>query len=694
LPYYGNYIRRNACNGFPHIRFPLSPKGVRNRLELLANRDRHPKKRYTVGLVTKSKLCLLAALAIPALPQPRPAPDAQTIAARNATEKKLEAIAIIDRKLMVPMRDGKRMATDVYRPKDQSKKYPAIFVRTPYNFNYWDVRLGAPRDMSAELEAVKRGYAYVEMNERGHFFSEGNYDILGPPLSDGSDAITWMASQPWSNGKVGTIGCSSTAEWQLGVAALRNPAFTTMIPQGFGAGVGRVGSWYEQGNFYRGGAVQMLFIAWIYGEQNQVRPMFPPATPQEDLIRVSKSFDLAQQLPPVDWSKALWHLPEMDILKAVDGPNGIFADRMEVSTGGAMIKRAPNDPDWYRGGLWHDDKPINIPGFWFMSWYDVSVGPNLAAYNYVRRTARTEIANQQYAIIAPTLHCSYKRATEETIVGERNVGDARLDYDSLTYAWFDHFLKGEDSPAVEKMPKVKYYTMGSNKWQSSDTWPPAGAHPVTYFLSSAGKANSLFGDGALTTAAPAQDVPDTFTYDPMNPVPSYGGNVCCTGNAVAGGAFDQRKMEARADILVYSSEPLKEGVEVSGPIDVTLYVSSDVKDTDFTAKLVDVYPDGTAYNLDETIQRLRYRDGYDKPMVWTERGKVYKVQLSPMTTSNYFATGHRIRIEISSSNFPRFDRNLNTGGNNYDETQGMVANNSVHHSKQYASQVMLSVVTH
>ena len=154
-----------------------------------------------------------------------------------------------------------------------------------------------------------------------------------------------------------------------------------MIPQGFGAGVGRVGPYYEQGNWYRGGAVQMLFIAWLYGEQNQVRPMFPPNTSQEDLIRASKAFDLAQQLPPVDWSKALQHLPEQDIIKAVDGPHGIFADREEVSTGGAMIKRTPNDPAWYRGGLWHDDKPINVPGFWFMSWYDVSIGPNLAAYN-------------------------------------------------------------------------------------------------------------------------------------------------------------------------------------------------------------------------------------------------------------------------------------------------------------------------
>jgi hypothetical protein len=233
--------------------------------------------------------------------------------------------------------------------------------------------------------------------------------------------------------------------------------------------------------------------------------------------------------------------------------------------------------------------------------------------------------------------------------------------------------------------------MGLNKWQSSDTWPPRGAQTLTYYLSSGGKANTLDGDGGLTTTPPASDKPDGFAYDPMNPVPSYGGNVCCTGNAVTGGAFDQRKMEARPDILVYSSEPLKEGTEVSGPIEVTLYVSSDRKDTDFTVKVLDVYPDGRAYNLDETIQRVRYREGYDK-QVWMQQGKTYKVTLGPMTTSNYFDTGHRIRIEVTSSNFPRFDRNMNTGGKNYDETQGLVAHNSVHHSKQYPSTVKLTVV--
>jgi uncharacterized protein len=628
---------------------------------------------------------------------------------RESIEKQLEDIAIIDRKVMVPMRDGARMAADIYRPKDASKQYPIIFSRTPYNFNYWDVRLGTYRDMSNELEAVKRGYVLVEMNERGQFFSEGNYDILGAPLTDADDQFTWMGTQTWSNGRVGLIGCSSTAEWQLAAASLGNKHLTTIIPQSFGAGVGKVGPYNEQGNWYRGGAVQMLFIDWLYGEQNQLRPMFPKDMSQQESIQVSKMFDLAPQMPPVDWAKALEHLPEKDIISAVGGPKGIFSDKMPDTTGGAMIERTPNDPAWRKGGIWQSDTmPIDVPGFWFMTWYDVSTGPNLAAYNFVRSTAKGEAANEQYAIIAPTLHCGYTRAKEHTVVGERDMGDARLDYNALTYAWFDHFLKGEDNGFLQKQPKVMYYTMGSNKWQHSETWPPEGAKNVTLTLSSAGHANTLHGDGKLAVAASTSlvqftdastapnlkiDLPDTFTYDPMHPTPSYGGNVCCAANTIPGngGALDQRKMEERPDILVYTSEPLKEGIEVSGPMTATLYVSSDVKDTDVTVKVIDVLPDGTAYNLDETIQRLRYREGDDKT-VWMEKDRVYKVTLTPMNTSNYFDLGHRIRIEIAGSNFPRFDRNLNTGGNNYDETTGVVAHTAIHHSTQYPSTLTISVV--
>jgi putative CocE/NonD family hydrolase len=613
---------------------------------------------------------------------------------RIQTEKELESAAIIDRKVMMPMRDGVRLATDIYRPKNATGKVPIIWVRTPYNFNYWDVRNGVPADMTTILTAIKRGYAYVLQNERGHFFSEGNYDILGPPRSDGKDALDWLSAQSWSNGKIGTTGCSSTAEYQMGIAAMGDPAYAAMNIQSFGAGVGRVAPYYEQGNWYRGGAVQMLFIAWLYGEQNQVRPMFSPNATQADLIRESKSFDLAQQLPPVEWSKALWHLPEQDILKAVDGPPGIFADAMPVDTGGRMIQRAPNDPAWYKGGLYHDDMSLNLPGLWFMTWYDVSVGPNLALYNHVRKTAQPEVADQQWVIIAPVTHCAYTRATADTIVGERSMGDARFDYQEITYSFFDRFLKGEKSSRLEALPKVTYFTMGMNKWQTSDTWPPSGARPLTFYFSSAGHSNSLNGDGVLSTSPPDADKPDSFTYDPMNPVTSYGGNVCCTGDAVQGGAFDQRKMEARSDILVFTSKPFEEGVEVSGPITPTLYVSSDAKDTDFTVKVIDVYPDGRAYNLDESIQRMRYRDSYDKPLVWMEKEKVYKVTLQPLNTSNYFEAGHQLRIEVSSSNFPRFDRNLNTGGNNYDESRGVVAHNAVHHSKQFPSQITVTVVKH
>jgi hypothetical protein len=350
---------------------------------------------------------------------------------RWETEKELESLAIIERKVMVPMRDGIRLATDIYRPKNAAGKVPIIFVRTPYNFNYWDVQNGVPADMKAQLTAVKHGYAYVIQNERGQYFSEGNYDILGAPRTDGYDMMEWLSPQPWSNGKVGTTGCSSTAEYQMGVAALGHPGYAAMNVMSFGAGVGRVGPYFEQGNWYRGGAIQMLFIAWLSAVQNQVRPMFLPDTSREDLIRASKSFDLVPHLPPVDWDKAVQHLPLQDLLRAIDGPKGIFADAMPVDTGGRMVQRTPNDPAWYKGGLYHDNMPLNVPGLWLASWYDVSVGPNLELYSHVRRTAKPDVADKQWLIIAPVTHCAYIRSTANTIVGERDMGDARLDYQDI-----------------------------------------------------------------------------------------------------------------------------------------------------------------------------------------------------------------------------------------------------------------------
>ncbi|MEO8810924.1 MAG: CocE/NonD family hydrolase [Rhodanobacter sp.] len=652
----------------------------------------HSTRLVSVLSTSLGMLGLSMLLGAPAFGQSSDRSTQQIITQRNATEQELEKIAIVDRKVMVKMRDGKLMAADVYRPKNAVGKVPIIFVRTPYNFNYWDVKLGAPRDMKRELEAVKHGYAYVEMNERGHYFSQGNYDILGAPVTDGSDAINWMSSQPWSSGKVGTTGCSSTAEWQMAVVARNDPGLATFNVQGFGAGVGRVGPYYEQGNWYRGGAVQMLFIDWLYAEQNQVRPMFPANTSQRDLILASKMFDLVPQMPPVNWDKAFWHLPVRDIIKSVGGPPGIFDTAMPVPTGGNMIARTPDSPAWTQGGLWDDNMPISKPGLWFMSWFDVSVSPNLAAYNHVRRTAPKPIADQQYAVIAPVLHCAYTRATEHTLIGDLDVGDARLDYDKLVYGWFDHFLKGEDNGILEKQPKVMYYLMGANRWKHSNTWPPAGAATQNFYFSSAGHANTLYGDGKLVARPDSTDQPDKFIYDPGNPVRTFGGGGCCQGDAVKFGSFDQRAHETRNDILVYDTQPFATGMEASGPITVTLYVSSSAKDTDFTFKVMDVQPDGKAYNITENIQRMRWRDGYDKPPAWMQPDKVYKVTFQPIDTSYYFKPGHKLRLAVSSSNFPRFDRNLNTGGDNVSETTWVVAHNAVHHDSQYPSSVTLTVV--
>ncbi|MEL6836051.1 MAG: CocE/NonD family hydrolase [Bacteroidota bacterium] len=595
--------------------------------------------------------------------------------------QKLAEIAEIEQKVMMPMRDGVRLATDVFRPKTD-EPVPVIFSRTPYNFNPYGDGEERTRNYTRAYEAVKRGYAYVVQNERGRYFSEGDWDILGVPLTDGYDAFSWMKDQEWCNGKIGTYGCSSTAEWQMAVAALDHPSHAAMVPMGYGAGVGRVGDIYEQGNWYRGGAQQMLFTAWLYSVQHDpMRPRPPVGISSEDLRRIHRFYDMSPEYPRVDWSEGLAHLPVEDIIKNQKGSVGIYEK---------MIQRKPNDPDWYAGGLYHDDMVLGVPSMWFCSWYDVSITPNIALFNHARENAAEDVRDHQYLFIAPTLHCRYTRATENTIVGERSVGDARYDYDGLIYGWFDYWLKGTDNNILEETPRVTYYTMGSNKWQSAEQWPPEDSEQVTYYLDSDGDANSLYGSGRLVANAPAADNADSFSYDPHNPITSYGGNVCCTGNAVEGGSFDQQQMETRSDILVYSTPPLEEGVELSGFVECTLYVSSDAKDTDFTLKLIDVYPDGRAYNLDETIQRVRYREGYDKE-VFMEEGEVYKIDLTPLATSNYFEKGHQIRIEVSSSNFPRFERNLNTGGANYDEAKGVVARNTVHHSAEHPSQIRLSL---
>jgi putative CocE/NonD family hydrolase len=619
------------------------------------------------------RYCCLAAYLILAIAPPAALADEGTLA-------ELERISVADTMVMVPMRDGVRLATDIYRPKGAEHPLPLVFIRTPYDFNELG---GATLEWS--LEAVKRGFAVAIQNERGRYYSEGEWEILGRPRTDGYDALTWFADQSWSNGAVGTLGCSSSAEWQMALATQSHPAHRAMVPMAAGAGIGRVGEFMEQGNWYKGGVHQTLFSVWLYGVQQQLYPRFPAGLAQGDLQRLRRLYDLRADMPDVDWKQQLRKLPAVDWLEDAGANDGPMR---------TLMSRTPNDPAWYEGGLYHDDEPIAVPALWFNSWFDVSQGPNLALFNHAREHGTTaQVRDGQYLVVAPTLHCGFYRIPEHEplTVGEFDAGDATFPFYDLVFGFLDHYLRDGGDGFADATPRVQYYTLGRNEWRAAEQWPPASAQMVTWYLDSEGGANSLYGDGTLSTGEPEGASADTYTYDPFNPVPALGGGVCCNQGAAPGGSFDQRAIEARADVLVYTSAPLEEGLEVTGSIRPTLYVSSDAPDTDFTVKLVDVHPDGTAWNVDDTILRARYREGFDRE-VFMQPGEVYRLVPTPMSTSWYFAPGHRIRIEISSSKFPQYMRNLNTGGNNVDESEGVVAHNTIWHTQVHASSVALPVV--
>lgn len=597
----------------------------------------------------------------------------------EAVKQELADTATVESIIMVPMRDGKRLATNIYRPKNAASRLPTILSKTPYN-EVGDV----PRTNRAALKAVRRGYAYVIQSERGRYFSEGEYEILGRPQTDGYDTLTWIARQPWSNGKVGTLGCSSSAEWQLALAAQNHPAHAAMVPMAAGAGIGKVGRFQEQGNWYTGGVPRSLFFVWLYGVDNPLRAQLPAGIDAATRARIAQYNDLDAKKPPVDWTRHISHLPVDTMLSSLGEPPATFE---------RFIGRTPADPAWRQGGLYHDDMGWGVPALWFDSWYDVSIGPNLELFNHARKAGvDAETRDNQYVVVAPNNHCAFAALKPGFTSGDRELGDPSFDVDGAVFAWFDRWLKGDPRAFPSSTPHVRYYTMGENAWKAGPQWPPREARTLRMYLRSGGRANSLAGDGKLLAAAPPRgEAADAYLYDPANPVQTIGGGDCCNGGLVAAGAFDQRVIEARDDVLVYTSDPLAEPIEVTGFVDAVLKVSSDARDTDFAVKLVDVAPDGTAYILGDTIFRARYRSGYDRPEPM-RAGEVYTIRPTPMTTSNRFGPGHRIRVEVTSSNFPKFARNLNTDGNNESESTIVVARNQVHHNAGNASYIDLPVV--
>lgn len=600
---------------------------------------------------------------------------------QEALDKELARLAVARPGVMIPMRDNIALSTDIYTPKNATGPLPTILWKTPYN----EHKLRGPT-LRYVLESVRRGYVFIVQNERGRYFSQGKWEILGKPQTDGYDTLSWIAAQPWSNRKVGTLGCSSSAEWQLALAGMNHPAHAAMVPMSAGAGIGKVGRFQEQGNWYTGGVPRNLFFVWLYDVDNPLRAQLPDAVLKDEKMRarVEAYNDLDATKPKVDWNRQLRHLPVDQMLTSMGEPAGTFEQ---------FIGRTPADPAWNQGGLYQEGAGWGVPALWFNTWYDVSIGPNMELYN-LASSANTDpqASANQYAVIAPVPHCQYARLGPDTKVGERDLGDTSFDVDGAIYSWFDRWLKGDTKAYPAATPRVRYYLMGANRWQSADQWPPRNAQPMRLYLRSDGHANTLNGDGRLAAdAAPATEAADRYRYDPMNPVQTIGGGDCCNGGVVVPGAFDQRQIEARGDVLVYTSDPLPRALAVVGFVDAVLKVSSSAKDTDFAVKLVDVAPDGTAWIIGDTIFRARYRNGYDKPEMMTP-GEVVTIKPTPLTTAIEFGAGHRIRVEVTSSNFPKFVRNLNTGGTNESEKIGVVADNSVHHAGDAQSYIELPVL--
>jgi putative CocE/NonD family hydrolase len=345
-----------------------------------------------------------------------------------------------------------------------------------------------------------------------------------------------------------------------------------------------------------------------------------------------------------------------------------------------VIAHPTVDPFWRALSVKEHLDKIKVPVFAVGGWYDNYVESDLEAYAALHKTS-----GLNRVLIGPWAHnMSYQFS--ETNFGPERAAPIR----SYQLEWFDEWLMGKDTPLVSK-PPVKIFVMGANKWREESEWPPKDAHPRRLFLESRGRANTLDGDGALADRAPARSVEDRYVFDPRDPAPTRGGAVCCNPKIFPWGPMDQRPVERRNDVLVYTTGPLKQDMEVIGPVQVVLWVATSAKDTDFTAKLVDVSPDGYARNLTDGVLRLRYRTSLERAEL-LKPGEVYRVTVDAGVTSNVFLKGHRVRVEISSSNFPRFDRNPNTGGAIADETKLLKANQTVYHDREHPSQVVLMVM--
>ena len=564
----------------------------------------------------------------------------------------------IDCHVEIPMRDGVKLRADVYRPDDASK-HPVILARLPYNKDLSPISLS----LLSPIRAAKRGYIVVIQDTRGRFKSDGQFSLFAGEGEDGYDTVGWCASQPWSNGQVGMYGASYFGATQWLAATANPPALKAIVPT-------ITASDYYEGWTYQGGAFQQGFIQfWTAGMATETITRLTDAPGDARSKLYGAIFGMPQayrSLPLVDYAPAT--------------VSGLIDHYRE------WLKHPALDEYWERVRIESKYEQMDVSALHIGGWYDIFLEGTLRNFVGMRTKGRTARARQQQRlIVGPWLHGLFDRVVGEVDFGPSVLLDA-VDPGGQHLQWFDHCLQGQPDNGAP----VRIFVMGANVWRNENEWPLARSIPTRYYLAGDGSANSLRGDGQMLTQTPAREASDTFLYDPERPVPSRGGCTLMPG-AQSAGPRDQRVVEERDDVLVYTSAPLSEPLEVTGTVEAVLYASTDGRDTDFTAKLVAVAPDGRAINLCDGIVRARYRNPLRRAEL-LEPGRIYEYRILLGSTSFLFAPGHRIRLEVSSSNFPRFDRNLNTGGDFATETMGRPAVQRVFHGGSRMSHVVLPVV--
>jgi uncharacterized protein len=567
---------------------------------------------------------------------------------------------IVERDVQAEMRDGVRLATDIYRP-DDNERHAVLLHRTPYSkSNAWFV--GGL--ILNPVDAAQRGYVVLIQDTRGRFLSEGEWEPFVNEGADGYDTIEWAAEQPWSNGSVGIYGSS-----YMGVTTLQ--ALVASPPHLKAALSYLTGANYQNGWTYSGGAFELGFNLWwtnFLGWDTAARIKV------SDEDRAGLLGELAQMAAD-PWSAAR-QLPLIDMPAFDDGVAEYWR---------AWLEHPGYDDYWARVDVLGRAGEIDAPLLQIAAWYDNFMRGHLDLWRALK-------GGQHRMVVGPWDHEAYL-SLGLSRAGERDFGPLAISGPTLVadlaFQWFDHWLFGKEAPLMST-PPIRYYVMGRDEWVDAEAWPPKST-PTDFYLSSAGAANSRFGDGVLSTEASPGQIADSYRYDPNDPVPSVGGRTLHP-NFGPGGVKDQRSVEERDDVLVYTSVLLTSPVEIAGTVTVTLFASSSARDTDFTAKLIDVEPDGYCANVAEGIIRARYRNGTSEELM--EPGEVYEFHIDLWDVAYLFPSGHRIRLEISSSNWPRFSRNLNSEmrpelGSEHDMR---VAIQQVWHDAEHQSRLTLPVV--